>query len=599
LVGDVVLNCTGGNSALPFLANFQIFLNTNITSRLLGGSALSEATLLIDEPGTTPVVGGATRPFCASPDPASNVVGLPGSNNPLPPLSQCNNAIAGVQTGTYNAFAAQTAAIQVSGQTNSVVWAGIPVIPPGTSGIRTFRFTNLRANANGLGTSNTLIPTQIVAFISVSGSQSLAINNPQQTVAYIQQGLQFAVTSCTGGSASTNLLQCTNVGSNLNTDPAGTGAALFGLRFREGFQTAFKPRILPGQEVSIPGSVYNSESGFIRGEGVGGFKGDTLGSIGVANTGTRVAARFNNVPAGVRLYVATNSSVYSTSGVGAAASLINADASGNGGIISGGITPTATLTCNGASQPIVGGTSTGANAVELTVVNGVATAVWEITNSNPSVNEDAFFLVGVASTSNTGQNLPGLGTATVTGNFAPFYAANSGANIWSASLPIPRFIDNPVSSTAFTYNACVSNLLFPFVTNQAGFDTGIAISNTSSDPFAGASGRVQSGNCTINYYGNTTGGGAAPAKQTTTSAIASGAQLTFVLSSGGGNGIAGTPGFQGYIIAQCNFRYAHGFAFITDGPIGQANVAEGYLALVMDDSQSPSRTGSVSEVLSH
>jgi hypothetical protein len=35
LVGDLVITCSGGNPAAPFLANFQLFLNTNITSRLV------------------------------------------------------------------------------------------------------------------------------------------------------------------------------------------------------------------------------------------------------------------------------------------------------------------------------------------------------------------------------------------------------------------------------------------------------------------------------------------------------------------------------------------------------------------------------------
>ena len=37
LVGDIVLVCTGGNPDQALTANFQLFLNTNITSRLLGG----------------------------------------------------------------------------------------------------------------------------------------------------------------------------------------------------------------------------------------------------------------------------------------------------------------------------------------------------------------------------------------------------------------------------------------------------------------------------------------------------------------------------------------------------------------------------------
>jgi hypothetical protein len=58
-----------------------------------------------------------------------------------------------------------------------------------------------------------------------------------------------------------------------------------------------------------------------------------------------------------------------------------------------------------------------------------------------------------------------------------------------------------------------------------------------------------------------------------------------VLSSGGTHGITAAPGFQGYMIADCAFRRAYGFAFVTDGPIGQARVAEGYLAIVLDEDQ--------------
>ena len=39
LVGDIVLVCTGGNPSQAFLANFQLFLNTNVTSRIVGLTA--------------------------------------------------------------------------------------------------------------------------------------------------------------------------------------------------------------------------------------------------------------------------------------------------------------------------------------------------------------------------------------------------------------------------------------------------------------------------------------------------------------------------------------------------------------------------------
>jgi hypothetical protein len=186
----------------------------------------------------------------------------------------------------------------------------------------------------------------------------------------------------------------------------------------------------------------------------------------------------------------------------------------------------------------------------------------------------------VAFVSNTATNLPGITTtgATVAVNFAPLSAVPTAAPASSAA--IPRFCQTHTPSVFFSINACTCDLLFPFVTNQAGFDTGIAIANTSLDPFKTP---TQSGNVTLNYYGNTTGGGAAPAAATTTSVVAAGAELVFTLSGGGTNGVAATPGFQGYIIAVAAFQFCHGFAFITDGIGTSTGIAEGYLAIQLDE----------------
>ncbi|MEO6759301.1 MAG: hypothetical protein ABIO24_07585, partial [Saprospiraceae bacterium] len=67
-------------------------------------------------------------------------------------------------------------------------------------------------------------------------------------------------------------------------------------------------------------------------------------------------------------------------------------------------------------------------------------------------------------------------------------------------------------------------------------------------------------------------------------------------STGGLYGIAATRGFQGYMIAQCQFQYAHGFAFISD--VGANRVSEAYLALIFD-SRLPSRTLFYREILGH
>ena len=93
-------------------------------------------------------------------------------------------------------------------------------------------------------------------------------------------------------------------------------------------------------------------------------------------------------------------------------------------------------------------------------------------------------------------------------------------------------------------------LLFPFVLNSAGYDSEITISNTSQDTVGST---PQSGTCALTYYGS-----GAPSPQTSTS-ISFGQQLIFTLSQGGG-GIAGAPGFEGYIIANCTFPLARGSA---------------------------------------
>ena len=120
---------------------------------------------------------------------------------------------------------------------------------------------------------------------------------------------------------------------------------------------------------------------------------------------------------------------------------------------------------------------------------------------------------------------------------------------------IPRYVSGPTNNV-ITIEDCTTTLLFPFVTNQMGFNTGLAITNASEG----------SGDCTIEYSGSD-----APDDMMTPRPIAGGEQWVDLLSE-----IA--PGFQGYITASCEFRDAHGFAFITGGG-PDAHLAQGYLAV--------------------
>jgi hypothetical protein len=264
---------------------------------------------------------------------------------------------------------------------------------------------------------------------------------------------------------------------------------------------------------------------------------------------------FANVPAGAQIFVGTYEIVGTTAATATTSRvrLVSTDANGAGAF--------SAVTATSAGPPAL---------APVAITGGAGVAVYEVMRSDPQSSENIDIPVVVAFTSSTATNVPGLGTATVTGSFAPI----STVITQSASAPIPRFIASPINATAFTINACSTNLLFPFVANQAGFDTGLAIANTSQDPFGTS---TQSGACILNYYGNTNGG-AAPAK-VTSPVVPAGTELIWLLSTTSG-GIPATPGFEGYIIAQCAFQYAHGFAFITD--VGAQKLAEGYLALILD-----------------
>jgi len=584
-VGDVILNCNGGTpTALGQVVpqnNVQIFLNTNVTSRIIGGGSLTEALLLIDEP--TPaqqrVCPVATCIIYGQPTAAGNGISY--------------NSTAGIPNVYQGSLAAA----------NSISWLGVPIDPPGSTGTRIVRITNVRANANQLGVSSTLIPTQIVMFISVTGTSQVAINNPQQTVAYIQNGLTFRVGagvvsgSWSAGTVPVTKQQCITQNSSLSTDNTAAygspGGRLLTLSYLENFASAFKIRVLGGAtplSQNTPGQLYNDESGFYNagtysngavcgasllncynGSGAASNFGTGATAAGLADSGTKLIARFNNVPAGIVLYTTTIQSAGSTTG--STAVLISTDVNGaNGNAPNSNVT--ATSTADGGLAPV-------------TLNNGSGSAVWEITGSNPLAIDELRFGVAIAYTANPAANLPGLGASTVNGTFAPLSTVTT-----ASSGPIPRFADTSTATATFTISACQTNILFPFLTNQAGFDSGVSIANTSADPFGTA---AQAGPCTLNYYGGTTGGGAAPAAQKS-GVVNAGTLLLFTLSGGGNLGIAATPGFQGYMIAQCNFQYAHGFAFISD--VGANKVSEAYLGLIMDPG-GLNRTTNLTENLMH
>jgi hypothetical protein len=328
-----------------------------------------------------------------------------------------------------------------------------------------------------------------------------------------------------------------------------TAAGLVGtLQVGENFATAFKGATAANATL---GSEFTSNTET-------GFQAAVLAGGNVASAGTIVQVVFSNIPSVDTLYVPVS---------------ITADQNAPAAVppvLAGTLTLVAspsTLT------PVAASTSTSAAAgtAALTASAGSATAYYLFTpNTNSSQVTETFSIPSyIVQSANT---VAATSTAmTAQASFAPV-----------GSTQIPNFVVGP-SSTTVTLSAftqCTTSLLFPFVTNQLGFDTGLAIANTSTDPFGSrGAGGTQSGTCTLNFYG----AGAPTPASVTTANVPSGTVFTQVLS-----GVA--AGFQGYIIAQCQFQFAHGFAFITDGVGVNGGLSQGYLAGVIPDTNQVKRT---------
>jgi hypothetical protein len=376
---------------------------------------------------------------------------------------------------------------------------------------------------------------------------------------------------------------------------------------------------------NVPGVSYNAESGFtfpslaqvpspnpplgfqtagaVNGSTMSFTNGSTAAStgfsnVGIATQGTRLAAALANVPNGLSVYVAPVLYLYrqgttyangpnTNNGLATGVMVLTNTASDG----SGTYNPPSGLASSTAFPP------TNQPLQALTVTNGSALVVYEILFTDVYTLEFVDVPFVVSYSSNLSANAPiGLPQpnviATYAAGFAPFYST-SAATLASSSLPIPRFVFTGAATNLFGIVKCSCNLLFPYVTQAPGYDTGIAIANTTADPYGTTN---QFGAVQMWYYGSLTNGGAAPGTQCTntaspgtcpgTTTVGAGQVLTYTLYNGSAQwGLDNRgAGFTGYLIAQAQFQYCHAFAFIS--PLGggptSPGVSDGYLALVLD-----------------
>jgi hypothetical protein len=591
-VGDIVIICTGGTppaigTVIP-TANFTVFLSQPVTSRLINNSSpnpsnASEALLIVDEPGSGEPGVGPTAPqtVCSS---AAQGAGVNGCSELVGPL--------GTPVAASNPAAAGANIFQGLVTGNQVVFNGIPVLPPVTAGdTRVYRITNIRTNANGASAGGAL--GSITASLSLNSANSLLLNNSFLTVGYVTPGLSASFNKPGGGSSSgTSLAQCTSASVTSTTSTSG---ALGLLTFQSNFATAFKVRGAPNQ--NIPGMIFNTESGFTVGAPlVGTLNSGQPTQAGLADYGTRLKATFNNVPAGVTLYVSTHD-IVNDFAVGPVpnfpnnqAVLVLGETAIDGGYTVSGNANTASTIGVAATQTQLYGFGGTVPLAPVAVNSGTGTgeAVWEVINANPSATATINFGLYISYTANPAANSPAAGTMSVTFSYAPTpsgagvgFTSTTGSeasNLAPGSYTIPRFSDSlDITKTVAVISPCTTALLFPYLTNVDGLDTGLAIANTSSDNLgnAGASTvTAQAGSCSLWFYGPS-----APTTAFTTASIPAGQDWTGLVSVIAPGFGGTTAGVGGYMIANCNFQYAHGFAFISD--VGLRQLAMGYLALVL------------------
>ena len=542
------------------MANFSKILGLASTALVFAGMAYGQnascaapvvqQTPLIRVEGTTELVGDYTF-VCTGNGLAGtanilDILTLPVTSKVLATsgtYSGYTEAVAVVYTGAYPGTVVSSYQGTVSG--SQVTFSGIPIAATGTTQIA---ITNIRVNATSLTVGSGTPPAiSESAFVSGAGINSTVETSTPVAYAFTGLGKQsvYQTTGTGGTSGAFNFYVCQTYSAKSSANGVGTVGFI---NVGEGFATSFKG--LGGGNTAL-GSEFtaNSESGFTPTFLSGGSN--------VATTATMLQIVFANIPSAVTLYMPVTVAADNGSTAGTL-TLVTSPSN----------TATATVSTSSSVPQGAFGTSTGFSAV--TVASGAATVYYLFAPGTASSSLVETFSIPPYIVASANTITPSSSAMTASVSFAPV-----------GSTQIPNFVVGPstTTTTLSTFNICQTSLLFPFVTNQLGFDTGIAIANTSSDPFGTKGASPQAGTCTINFYG----AGAPSPSNVVSPNIPTGTVYTAVLSGIG-------AGFQGYLIAQCNFQYAHGFAFITDGVGSNGGLSQGYLAGVIPDTNQVPRT---------
>lgn len=244
-----------------------------------------------------------------------------------------------------------------------------------------------------------------------------------------------------------------------------------------------------------------------------------------------------------------------------------------------------TLTLEGATAAIVGGVAlvdgVGGGPVSAFTPSaaGAITATYAV--SQAWITQSLVFPIPVyvtfAPNSTTAQ-----GPMTVSVAYAPAVAPLTGP---PTTIPTFALGGKPLNVSIISF--CQTTLLFPYVTNAIGYETGVAIANTSTDnlnPGGTSFGPAVPGTCSVNFYGDAAQPKAVtyPPKGMLGAYTVAGQAPIYADTL---SDLITVTGFTGYAIANCNFLDAHGYAIIVDSATGTGSGQ--YLALVIPRNTTP------------
>jgi len=438
------------------------------------------------------------------------------------------------------------------------------------AGAFTVTINNVRVNATAIPVTAGAAPTALAVTGFVSGTNvTPGSTGTNTTVAFVTNGLLPAKFFSDSGQANSGKFSTGNsvagagggtassfgVCGSINNNGGVSATPNFFVQVNEGFQTAFKA------------------------------KADVASGVGLdtATSGTRVKVVVANVPTNLNLYMPI--SVTSNTG-GLVPAILTAQISETAAS-SGANNQVPVTSPNQFTLPAAGGLfvnvasalsiATG-GVFQVPVVNGTATAVYEVTTDNLNVNDQ--FLIPVYFQAGTNKIVSSATAMTVSTSLGPVTG--------TSQIPSYQAIaSSTVTLSVATFTQCTTSLLFPFVTNMNGFETGIAIDNTTGDPFGAVS--AQGGTCKLWFYNGTgstgsnpTAGPAPNPNEGGTAPYNASESYAFTLTQALASASASNPAsFSGYMIAQCQFTNAHGFAYITYNFPGTSSDTMGYLASVL------------------